>query len=227
MTKKIIALANAKGGVGKTTTSVHLAAWLHEQGHRVLLADCDAQQSSSQWMEEAYPDIETVQYDNADEILESLQDHATEFDYVVADGPGSNSEISRALLMVADFAIIPCKASMLEVRALTRATKLLIQARKIRRGEPPATIILNMVRPRYRLAAEMEKAASALRLPIVSTAWTLRQAYADAPGQGTVVWRMGAPARVAATEVQQIFAELLPEAIKKQSLPKTKKQRKK
>lgn len=111
-------------------------------------------------MEEAYPEIETVQYDKADDILESLQDHANEFDYVIADGPGSNSEISRALLMVADFAIIPCKASMLEVRALAEATKLLIQARKIRRGEPPATIILNMVRPRYRLAAEMEKAAA-------------------------------------------------------------------
>jgi len=227
MTKKIIAVANAKGGVGKSTTSVHLAAWLHEQGHRVLLADCDAQQSSSQWMEEAYPEIETVQYDKADDILESLQDHASEFDYVIADGPGSNSEISRALLMVADFAIIPCKASMLEVRALAEATKLLIQARKIRRGEPPAIIILNMVRPRYRLAAEMEKAAAALRLPIVSTAWRLRQVYADAPGQGTVVWRMGSTARVAATEVQQIFAELLPEAVKKHTVTKAKRGKKK
>ncbi|MCA9214609.1 MAG: ParA family protein, partial [Planctomycetales bacterium] len=156
MSKKIIAVANAKGGVGKSTTSVHLAAWLHEQGHRVLLADCDAQQSSSQWMEEANPDIDTVQFDKADDILDSLQDHAREFDYVIADGPGSNSEISRALLMVADLAVLPCKASMLEVRALAEATKLLLQARKIRRGEPPATIILNMVRPRYKLAAEMQ-----------------------------------------------------------------------
>lgn len=220
MSKKIIAVANAKGGVGKSTTSVHLAAWLHHQGHRVLLADCDAQQSSSQWMEEACPDVETLQYDKADDILENLQDHAREFDYVIADGPGSNSEISRALLMVADFAVIPCKASMLEVRALSEATKLLLQARKIRRGEPSAIIILNMVRPTYKLAAEMQKAAAALRLPIVKTFWRLRQVYADAPGQGTVVWKMGSAGRVAAAEVEQIFQELLPEAVTKPKLTK-------
>lgn len=221
---KIITLANGKGGVGKSTTSVHLAAWLHDQGHKVLLADCDAQQSSSIWMEEAYPDIETLQLDTADEILDTLQEHAREFDYVVADGPGSNSENTRALLMIADLAVFPCKASMLEVRALSDATKLLLQARKIRGGEPPATIILNMVRPTYKLANEMQKAAAALRLPIIRTFWRLRQVYADAPGQGTVVWKMGSPGRVATSEVEQIFEELLPEAVAK-SKRKPKKKR--
>ena len=220
---KIITLANGKGGVGKSTTSVHLAAWLHDQGHRVLLADCDAQQSSSLWMEEAYPDIDTIQLDSADDILDGLQDQAHEFDYVIADGPGSNSEITRALLMIADLAVFPCKASMLEVRALSDATKLLLQARKIRGGEPPATIVLNMVRPTYKLASEMQKAAAALRLPIIKTFWRLRQVYADAPGQGTVVWKMGAPGRVATAEVEQIFEELLPEAVVKRKCKPTKK----
>ncbi|MGN6727617.1 MAG: ParA family protein [Tepidisphaeraceae bacterium] len=44
--KIIIVVANSKGGVGKSTVSVHLAAWLHEQGRKVTLADCDTQQSS-------------------------------------------------------------------------------------------------------------------------------------------------------------------------------------
>ena len=38
-----IAIVNHKGGVGKTSTTVHLAGALHEMGHRVLLFDCDSQ----------------------------------------------------------------------------------------------------------------------------------------------------------------------------------------
>ena len=51
----LIVVANTKGGVGKSTLAVHLAAWLHEQGHSVLLVDCDVQHSSSEWAKEAVP----------------------------------------------------------------------------------------------------------------------------------------------------------------------------
>src|SRR5262249_49092507 len=91
----IIVIANSKDGVGKSTLAVHLAAWLHEQGHSVTLADCDAQHSSSDWLHEAVPELKSVRLANPDQILDELPAIAKESDYVVADGPGSNTETSR------------------------------------------------------------------------------------------------------------------------------------
>src|SRR6478735_6598259 len=120
----IIVIAKSKGGVGKSTLAVHLAAWLHEQGHSVTLADCDTQHSSSEWAKEAVPDVKTVRLADPDEILDRLPALSQQTDYVVADGPGSNTETSRALFLRGDLALVPCKASMLEVRALTRGFAL-------------------------------------------------------------------------------------------------------
>ena len=206
----IIAIANSKGGVGKSTLSVHLAAWLAEQGHRVTLADCDMQQSSSEWIAEAAPQVRAVRLDNPDLILSELPLLNADADFVIADGPGSQNETSRALLLRADLAIVPCKASMLEVRALAQATEVLRVSQDIRGGLPRAVVVLSMVGKHYRLTADMIDAAAALNLPLASQAMTLRQIYADAPGQGKVVWNMGSRAREAASEVTQIFADILP-----------------
>lgn len=215
----IIVVANSKGGVGKSTISTHLTAWLHEQGHNVVLADCDSQNSSSAWLAEANPEIKAVKLNGPDQILDELPSLAKEFDYVVADGPGSNTETSRTLLLCADLAIVPVKASMLEARALKQATLALQHAHKIRRGKPRAIIVLSMVGKRYRLTQDMREAAAALRLPVAKTALTLRQIYADAPGQGVVVWQLGARAREASRQIQSLFRELLPGAQKAHGKP--------
>ena len=164
----IIAIANTKGGVGKTTVAVHLAAWLHEQGHRVILADCDTQRSSSEWIRQAVPEIPALKLDTPDEVLNELPRLREEADFIVADGPGSQTEMSRALLLRADFAIVPCKASMLEVRALAKATEVLRQSQDIRNGLPHAVAVLSMVGQKYRLTQDMKDAAMALQLPLAS-----------------------------------------------------------
>ena len=206
----IIALVNSKGGVGKSTLAGNLVGWLHEHGRSVILVDCDTQSSSSEWIREALPQVQVVRFSNADEVLDELPSLAREAEYVIADGPGSQTETSRALLMLADLAIIPCKASMFEARALDKNTAFVRQAQAIRKGPPHAVAVLSMVGREYRLTKDMIEAASNLKLSLTDTPATLRQAYADAPGQATFVWNMGYPAKDAAAEIDRLFQELLP-----------------
>ena len=160
----IITVANNKGGVGKSTLSVHLAAWLHAQGHSVTLADCDTQQSSSEWIREALPDVKTVRLSSPSEILNELPQLRQEVDFVVADGPGSNTETSLALL-----------ASRFRHRAMQGQHAGGEGARPGHAsiaggpghpgGKPDAVIVLNMVGKNYRLTKDMMQAAAALELP--------------------------------------------------------------
>jgi chromosome partitioning protein len=119
-------------------------------------------------------------------------------------------------------AIVPCKASMLEIRALAKATEVLRQAQDIRGGVPKAVIVLSMIGLNYRLTQDMRDAATALGLPLAAKAMILRQIYADAPGQGAVVWQMGSRAREAAEEVDELFRDLLPQVATKRLIAKRK-----
>ena len=69
-----------------------------------------------------------------------------------------------------------------------------------------------MVGRNYRLTSDMREAAAALDLPLASSAFVLRQIFADAPGQSEVVWNMGSKGREAAKEVDAVFREIFPEA---------------
>ena len=68
-----------------------------------------------------------------------------------------------------------------------------------------------MVGKTYRLTQDMKDAAAALELPLASSALTLKQIYADAPGQGAVVWNLGSRGKEAAAEVEAVFREVLPD----------------
>ena len=82
-------------------------------------------------------------------------------------------------------------------------------------------IVLSMVGKNYRLTQDMKDAAAALELPLAKTALTLKQIYADAPGQGAVVWQLGARGREAADEVEALFREVLPDARASKSVAET------
>jgi chromosome partitioning protein len=204
----VTALVNQKGGVGKSTLSVHLAVWLFERGRKVVLVDADAQGASSVWLKEAAPDITIVRLQTPDDILEQIPKLQAEADEVIVDGPAGLSELTRTILFVTEFAILPCGPSVLDLRAVNDAIRVVRQVQTIRKGPPRAVLVPNRLQVQYRLSQELLEASKGLEIPAVG-GLRLRQAYADAVGQGTVVWRMATQsARDAAEEVQELFREL-------------------
>ncbi len=206
----LIATTNAKGGVGKSTIAAHLVAHLDEQGVGVALIDADVQRSSAQWVAEAAPDVPVLPVSSPDEILgQQVADLIDAHEVVVADGPAGLAEVSRALLLIADLAIIPCGPSVLDLRAAAQAVAVLGQAQRVRGGKPEGLLVLNRMQGRTRLAQEVSDAASGLGLRVAAASLSLRTAFADAGGQGSVVWRLGAPGAAAAEEVLALNAEIL------------------
>jgi chromosome partitioning protein len=204
----IIGLVNSKGGVGKSTIAVHLAAWMLEQGKNLVCVDSDVQGSSSVWLSEAAPEIKTVRLLTKEDIIDQLPKLATEFDYVVADGPAGLSEVTRSILFYADLAIFPCGPSIVDLRAVIDALKVNKQIQSVRKGLPREIVVPNKLQ-QYKLSKELLQTVKDLGMP-VGEGLRLRQAYADAAGQGTVVWRLATEsAKVATAELQLLFQQLL------------------
>ena len=91
---KIIAFANQKGGVGKTTTAVNLTAALSEMGKRVLLCDFDPQGNATSGIGVDPRHLETTVYDLILEEEPKVREAIVQTKW--ADVLGSNTELAGA-----------------------------------------------------------------------------------------------------------------------------------
>lgn len=206
----IIAFVNQKGGVGKSTISGHLAAWLHKRGNKVLLIDADVQQSSSRWIQGAVVDLPTRALVSREEIIDQLPGFGETFEYVVVDSPGG-VEVLNHILYFSDLALVLCGPSSFDLRTTDSVVKTLQRARAVRRSvdnKPDALFIANRIQVNTRLSRELVETAQGIGIPIARTAIRLRQVYADAPGQMTTVFSMGPRGKDAAEELDKLFMEV-------------------
>ncbi len=203
----IYCLANSKGGVGKTTIAVHLAAWLHHRKRTVLFIDADPQSSASAWLKELGLPIQLERISDPEVIIQRVAELATVTHDIVIDGPAGLSATTRALMLRADRVFLPCGPSILDLRAAVRAVSLLAEAQKARNGKPAGALIPNRLQKRGRLSREMLNAAEKIGIDILPSL-SLRQSFADAAGQGKVVWQMGASANPASQEIKRLLKEM-------------------
>ncbi len=108
-----IVVSNVKGGVGKTTTSVYLAAAAVDRGwDPVTLIDADRQASSAEWLEESPVEgVELVEAPSERTVARAMSGDAG---LAVVDTPPGDERIVRAALDRADAVVIPTRAGGVE-----------------------------------------------------------------------------------------------------------------
>lgn len=207
----LISLVNGKGGVGKTTLAVHLCVWLHEQGRRVLAIDADPQESLTRWLTAAAPGVAVFPLTDVSAILTRTPRIVNTADVVVADAPAGFGHVPAALIACSDAVWLPIGASMLDVWASYRTARLIYQARFRTGGRrPEACTILNRVETHSNLTRVAATAARRYGFPLALQPIQARNAFAEACGAGTVVWKLGTRAKHAARETTRLFESLMP-----------------
>lgn len=206
-----IAVVNQKGGAGKSTIAVHLARWLQRQKRAILVVDADGQQTSSIWLESLKNEIPCQVLQNPDELLERLPKLAKTHDWLLIDGPATLSETTRALLLWADLALIPCQPAGVDLASASDTVRLIRQAKAIRGGVPRAALFLNKAIKGTKL--KDEAFAVLQQVPDITLLPTIvhqRQVITDSFGQGATVFDLpGTPAGIARRELESLFKQAM------------------
>lgn len=206
----IIAFVNQKGGCAKSTTTVHFAYWLVHRKHQVLVVDADAQGSSSIWLESLEDQIPCEVVQDPKELLTRIPKLASQYDYVIIDGPAGLSEMTKAIIFTANLAVIPCQPTGVDLRSAADAIRMIRQAQAARNGEPRAAVLLSRAVKGTRLKDEAIAQLSGMGVPFLNTVVHQRQAIADTFGQAATVWELLGKASVeAAEEFDELFREIM------------------
>lgn len=204
----IIGLLNQKGGVGKTTLSVGLAAELARRGNRVLLIDADPQGSALDWAaaREGEPLFPVVGLPRPT-VHKEVRQIGQGYDYVIIDGPPRVTDLARSAILASDAVLVPVQPSPYDLWAANEIVELTEEA-SIYKENLKTAFVINRKIANTAIGRDATEALSNYSIPAFSSTITQRVVFAEAVTKGLAVHEVESNGP-AATEIQAVTDELL------------------
>ncbi|GAB2730977.1 MULTISPECIES: ParA family partition ATPase [Halomonas] len=203
----IIGVLNQKGGVGKTTLAVNIAAALARTGKRVLLIDADPQGSALDWAaaREGDPLFAVVGLPKPS-IHKELALVGEGYDVVVIDGPPRVTDLARSAIMASDIVLIPVQPSPYDIWAADEVVKL-IQEASVFKENLKSVFVINRKIANTAIGRDVREALEAYDLPTLEASIVQRVAFAEAAAVGKAIYEQDRDG-VASQEIEAVVSEL-------------------
>lgn len=215
----IIEIGNEKGGVGKSTIAINLAAYLSDQKYSVVLVDTDTTMSASKWgarRSDFGREHHFTIVDKAVDPTEHIRKLSEKYDVVVVDVGARDYARLSELARIVDLWIAPTGVGQKELESTLELADAFQKATHLhKRGKIPLAIAINSV-PTQGNSSEGTDALEALKeaLPDVAILPTMlfnRKVWRDADKLGKSIFEMPLRAREKAEEE---FTQMIKEALR-------------
>lgn len=205
----VIGILNQKGGVGKTTLSVNLAAALSRKGDRVLLLDADPQGSALDWAaaRQTQPLFAVVGLPKPS-IHKELELIGQGYDHIIIDGPPRVTDLARSAMMASDVVVIPVQPSPYDIWAAAEIVKLVEEAKNFQENLK-ACFVINRKITNTAIGRDVREALNNYQsIYVLSSSMAQRVIFAEAAAQGKAVFEMERE-NMAVNEIEAVLDELM------------------
>jgi len=205
----IIVLTTLKGGSGKSTVAASLAVHWHNAGREAALVDADPQRSISAWSELNSLEL-PVEADASEGVRITIGTLARDHRPVVVDTAGFRNRTTIEAIAVANLAIVPVKASPMDVRVARDTADLVDEINETmeRRGRPVAVrFLLTQTTPRSVIAGHIRAQMLDAGMKLFKVELANRVAYGEAALSGLTP-TLTAPRSAAALDIAALASEI-------------------